>query len=63
MAEAARLICARCGAAFDCRPDGACWCAGEDFQLPMPAQPDAQCLCPNCLREAARRHDPVTNAL
>jgi hypothetical protein len=51
-----RLACARCGAAFDCgSAAGACWCAAEDFRLPMPPG-DARedCLCPACLRKAAR---------
>jgi len=51
-----RLTCARCGAAFDCGLGGDCWCAAEDFRLPMPAsESGADCLCPNCLRAAAAR--------
>jgi Cysteine-rich CWC len=67
MSEPRGLICARCGASFDCRPDGACWCADESFRLPVPggaapggAAPgdDTDCLCPACLRaEAARRQE------
>jgi hypothetical protein len=53
-----RLTCARCGAAFTCGANtGACWCAAEDFRLPMPAADSTEdCLCPACLRaEAARQ--------
>ena len=31
-----RMICARCGRAFDCGLGGECWCAAEPFRLPMP---------------------------
>jgi len=49
-----RLTCARCGAAFDCgSTTGHCWCAEEDFRLPMPVAGE-DCLCPVCLRQAAR---------
>jgi hypothetical protein len=49
-----RLICARCGSAFDCAPGGDCWCAAEPVRLPMPAAGSADdCLCPACLRTLA----------
>jgi len=49
-----RMACAQCGTAFDCRPGGGCWCADEDFRLPMPtADDDADCLCSTCLRARA----------
>jgi hypothetical protein len=49
------LVCARCGAAFECRSmAGTCWCADEDFRLPIPAAGSTEdCLCPACLRKAA----------
>jgi hypothetical protein len=48
-----RLACGRCGAAFECgAASGACWCAEEQFRLPMP-QDGEDCLCPQCLRAAA----------
>ncbi len=50
---ARRLACARCGAAFDCKPAGGCWCAEEDYRLPMPTAAAEDCLCPSCLRKAA----------
>jgi hypothetical protein len=58
MAETAKpraLSCARCGAAFECgATTGSCWCAAEDFRLPMPAAGGAEdCLCPACLRAQA----------
>ena len=54
--EPRRLACARCGAAFDCSLGGGCWCAEENFQLPMPAEGSGEdCLCPGCLRKAAAR--------
>jgi len=44
------LTCARCGAAFECGSTvGHCWCAEEDFRLPMPANAAQDCLCPACL--------------
>jgi hypothetical protein len=50
-----RVACARCGTVFDCggSRDGACWCADESYRLPIP-DPDEDCLCPTCLRAAAR---------
>ncbi|HZD90804.1 MAG TPA: cysteine-rich CWC family protein [Pseudolabrys sp.] len=52
--QARPLTCARCGAAFDCRPEGGCWCADEVFRMPLDAAAVAEgCLCPACLRKAA----------
>ena len=49
-----RLACARCGAAFECgAAAGACWCADEQFRLPMPKDGSEDCLCPACLRAEA----------
>jgi hypothetical protein len=55
------LVCARCGAAFECGSTvGHCWCAEEDFRLPMPAADSGEdCLCPACLRKAAASHSAV----
>jgi hypothetical protein len=50
-----RLICARCGIAFDCGTggqNGGCWCMDETIRMPMPSAPTADCLCPACLRAA-----------
>jgi hypothetical protein len=47
-----RLACAGCGAEFTCNLAGPCWCAEEDFRLPMPSD-GSDCLCPDCLRKAA----------
>jgi hypothetical protein len=48
------LRCARCGATFDCRLGGDCWCAAEPMRLPTPAAESGEdCLCPACLRAAA----------
>jgi hypothetical protein len=53
--EPRRLTCGRCGAAFDCGSMvGHCWCAKEDFRLPMPVAGE-DCLCPACLRKAAAK--------
>jgi hypothetical protein len=57
-----RLICARCGATFDCGLGGDCWCAAEPFRLPMPLPAPTtaaveDCLCPTCLRVAAAERD------
>lgn len=48
------LTCARCGAAFGCNLSGGCWCEAEPYRLPMPTQAAQDCLCPACLRDAAR---------
>jgi hypothetical protein len=48
-----QLTCGHCGAPFECALDGTCWCAHESVRLPMPAS-GGDCLCPSCLREAAR---------
>jgi hypothetical protein len=51
------LVCARCGAAFECGAGtGACWCADEKFRLPMPEDNAEDCLCPRCLQAAAAAH-------
>jgi hypothetical protein len=59
------LTCARCGAAFECGSTaGACWCAAEDFRLPMPpAGSTDDCLCPDCLRRAARDRGALSATL
>ncbi|MFN3657475.1 MAG: cysteine-rich CWC family protein [Pseudolabrys sp.] len=51
--EPRRLACARCGAAFDCRLEGGCWCNDEAFRLPLPTAAAEDCLCPTCLRALA----------
>jgi len=51
-----RIVCARCGAAFDCQPGGDCWCAAEPVRLPMPdAGSKEDCLCRDCLRAMGAR--------
>jgi len=50
-----RLACARCGTAFDCGLSGNCWCAAEPERLPMSGDLSEDCLCPSCLRAAARQ--------
>jgi len=50
-----RLACARCGTAFDCKLGGECWCSAEPYRLPVPDAGAADCLCPACLRAAARQ--------
>ena len=50
-----RIVCARCGTTFGCGANtGRCWCGDEAYRMPMPTTPDADCLCPTCLRAAAR---------
>jgi hypothetical protein len=46
------IACTRCGARFECRPGGACWCCDETVRLPMPVEGE-DCLCQACLRAAA----------
>jgi len=51
------LRCARCGAAFTCGEggrNGGCWCADEDYRVPMPVSAADDCLCPACLRAHAK---------
>jgi hypothetical protein len=51
-----QLNCARCGAAFTCEVGtGHCWCANEAYRVPMPTDPDQDCLCPACLRAHAEQ--------
>jgi len=52
------LACARCGAAFTCDLSGKCWCTAEAARLPMPVAGE-DCLCPACLRAAARAEPGV----
>ena len=50
--------CPECGAEFQCLAHcgaNTCWCM-ELPRLPMPADPDADCLCPNCLRARVEKH-------
>jgi hypothetical protein len=55
-----QLNCARCGVAFECGLAGDCWCAAEPYRLPMPKpateekEAKVDCLCPACLRQAAK---------
>jgi len=49
-----RLACAGCGTEFGCNLSGPCWCMAEEFRMPMPSD-GGDCLCPDCLREAAAR--------
>jgi hypothetical protein len=49
-----RLVCAGCGAAFNCSLPGPCWCSDEAFRLPMPVD-GSDCLCPSCLRKLAEQ--------
>jgi hypothetical protein len=41
-------LCAQCGAAMTCQPEGACWCAELPQVVSMPAKAEG-CLCRNCL--------------
>ncbi len=41
-------VCAECSAAFECSPEGGCWCSDLPPALPLAA--GATCLCPSCLR-------------
>jgi hypothetical protein len=60
IAKPRQLACARCGTAFECGSTvGKCWCAAEDFRLPMPAADSGEdCLCAACLRKAAGLQRP-----
>jgi hypothetical protein len=55
-----RIACQRCGCELDFSPstETQCWCAKEAFRVPMPLPREAGdvrgCLCPSCLRLAAR---------
>ncbi|QUS41198.1 hypothetical protein RPMA_21890 [Tardiphaga alba] len=51
-----RLTCSACGAEFGCDLSGNCWCAEEPAKLPMPTT-GGDCLCRDCLREAAAAHE------
>jgi hypothetical protein len=48
------LACAACGTEFGCNLSGPCWCMEEAYRLPMPSN-GGDCLCPDCLRQAATR--------
>jgi hypothetical protein len=51
-----RLTCSACDTEFGCDLSGNCWCAEEPAKLPMPAT-GGDCLCRDCLREAAAAHE------
>jgi len=48
-----RLICARCGRAFDCGLGRDCWCAAPSFRLPPPP-PAADACVPRAWRRPPR---------
>jgi hypothetical protein len=52
-ASDSQVRCEKCGTAFSCTPEGACWCMEESFKLPMPTKATS-CLCPKCLRVMAQ---------
>jgi hypothetical protein len=44
-------LCAKCGAAMTCQPEGGCWCA-ELPPIPLPPNlKSTGCLCRICLLE------------
>jgi hypothetical protein len=44
-------LCAKCGAAMTCQPEGGCWCADLPH-VPLPANLESTgCLCRTCLLE------------
>jgi len=48
--------CSRCGAAFQCRSDGHCWCVNlrlSPATLQWLERNFGDCLCPTCLAEYA----------
>jgi hypothetical protein len=49
-----RIACARCGGGFACNPVGGCWCAKEEYRLPVPLPDEfaalGDCVCPACIR-------------
>nr|WP_249158354.1 cysteine-rich CWC family protein [Bradyrhizobium jicamae] len=57
--SARRLACVNCGTEFGCDPQGGCWCAEEDFRVPMPSD-GSDCLCPACLRALADQQKTVS---
>lgn len=62
-AQPRKLTCARCRTDFGCTRDAQCWCAAVPYQLRMTdraAQDD--CLCPDCLRQAAAAQDAARTA-
>jgi hypothetical protein len=56
-----RLACSGCGTEFSCDPEGECWCKGETARLPMPLAGE-DCLCRECLRQAAAQASRATPA-
>jgi len=49
-----RVVCTRCGTDFSCGLSGDCWCASVTVRLPLPGDSTEDCLCPSCLRKAAK---------
>jgi hypothetical protein len=49
-----RVVCARCGSDFSCGLSGDCWCASVPVRLPLPGESTEDCLCPSCLKKAAK---------
>jgi hypothetical protein len=52
MSAVRQVRCERCGESFGCGLSKSCWCAQEEFKLPLPTDAD-DCLCPRCLKEIA----------
>jgi hypothetical protein len=46
------VVCSRCGTEFSCAQSEKCWCAEEAARLPTPREGE-DCLCRECLRQAA----------
>lgn len=53
--------CPRCNAPMICRPEGGCWCAEWPYTIPIPDNPTARCLCPQCLLASQDQAKPVIN--
>lgn len=54
-----RLTCSACSTEFGCDLSGNCWCMDEPAKLPLPTT-GSDCLCRDCLREAAAAHARAT---
>ncbi len=53
--------CAACGRLFHCgmKDEQPCWCA-TDFPPVLTGEPQAACLCPECLRARIAAHGRST---
>jgi len=55
MTEPEQKVCPRCGVRFECCAPHRCWC--EELPALRKVNPESDCLCPQCLKEACEEDE------